>query len=174
FEERRIAVVLFPAPSGNAGCGYLQPAGGGGRTPTESAVLVLEPGEDVPVEGILATLPADGPTTAEVVYTASVTVLEDEEWVEAREAQVELVTDVDAGIGDRHSVRLDAEPEVAETGLICPDNPGLFGFVDHVSCRFARGVLTFGQGMGDLAGLGVQGGDEPGGARGRLLAWTGG
>lgn len=167
-EGKTLGVAIYPTTDGNGGGGFVYRADSGARTPTGPTGFVLAPDEEIPIEAILPTTEAPQDTSLQLDY--KVVVLIHGEGTLPKLANPTQYEVVEKGeFSASHRVTLQGVPEIKDPWITCPIDT--LWLDQYLSCRFTKGVINAGVGLGQMAWLAGSGLAQMPGWHYRLHAW---
>ncbi|MBL9174497.1 MAG: carbohydrate-binding protein [Verrucomicrobiales bacterium] len=167
-EGKTLGVAVYPTTEGNGGGGFVYRADSGARTPTGPTGFVLAPDEEIPIEAILPTTEAPQDTVLQLAYKVVVLIHGEGRFPKmANPTQYEVVEQGEFSAS--HQVVLQGVPEVKDPWITCPIDT--LWLDQYLSCRFTKGVINAGVGLGQMAWLAGSGLAQMPGWHYRLHAW---
>ena len=167
-EGKTLGVAIYPTTDGNGGGGFVYRADSGGRTPTGPTGFVLAPDDEIEIEAILPTTEAPQETTLQLNYKVVVLIHgEGRLPTLANPTQYEVVER--ESYSASHQVVLEGVPEIKDPWITCPIDT--LWLDQYLSCRFTKGVINAGVGLGQMVWLAGSGLAQMPGWHYRLHAW---
>ena len=167
-EGKTLGVAVYPTTDGNGGGGFVYRADSGARTPTGPTGFVLAPDEEIDIEAILPTTETPQATVLQLDY--KVVVLIHGEGTLPKLANPTQYEVVEKGeFSASHQVTLQGVPDIKDPWITCPIDT--LWLDQYLSCRFTKGVINAGVGLGQMAWLAGSGLAQMPGWHYRLHAW---
>lgn len=167
-EGKTLGVAIYPTTDGNGGGGFVYRADSGARTPTGPTGFLLAPDDEIEIEAILPTAEAPQATSLQLDYKVVVLIHGEGRLPKmANPTQYEVVEQGEFSAS--HRVSLEGVPEVKDPWITCPIDT--LWLDQYLSCRFTKGVINAGVGLGQMIWLAGSGLAQMPGWHYRLHAW---